>query len=252
MTHFSLRRLAALGVLLVFGTAVRGELPIIAKARAYVGPEAALSAVNSVHYVGSLITPDPTDAKKMTYVTVEIIVQAPFQQRIVASSDRSVEITGLDGYDAWHRVQDPKDSARWRMTLVNKDQIKRLRANTWENLAFYRGLEREGGRVVDQGVATADGVSCRKLAFIHSDNIVFYRYVDPVTGRLVLTESESGVAVRERGEIRVDGIRFPKAIVTTSKGPDGKEQTVTITFDKITVNESFPASTFTIPALNGR
>ncbi|MDB6168240.1 MAG: hypothetical protein JWM88_1104 [Verrucomicrobia bacterium] len=230
----------------------RAELPIIAKARAFVGPDEALNSVKSIHYVGSLITPDPQDAKKMTYVTVEIILQAPYRQRITASSDKSVEITGLDEYDAWHRVQDPKDSSKWRMQLIGKPQIKRLRANTWENLAFYRGLEREGGKVIDQGNAPADGVRCRKIAYVHSDDIVFYRYFDELTGRLVLTENEAGVSIREQGEIRVNGIRFPKAINTTSKDPKGHEQTLTLTFDKITLNESFPASAFAIPPISGR
>ncbi|MDB6126639.1 MAG: hypothetical protein JWM35_535 [Verrucomicrobia bacterium] len=249
----SLRRcLSLVTALFIATTALHAEIPIIAKARAFVGPESALNSVKSIHYVGSLITPDPTDAKKMTYVAVEIFLQAPYRQRLVASSDRSVEVTALDSYDGWHRVADPKDSSRWRMQLVNKDQVKRLRANTWENLAFYRGLEREGGRVIDQGVVSADGVSCRKVAYVHDSNIVFYRYFDESTGRLVLTENESGVAIREQGEIRVNGIRFPKAINTTTKTADGKEQTITLTFDKITMNENFPDNTFTIPPVSGR
>ncbi|MDB6095714.1 MAG: hypothetical protein JWM32_3276 [Verrucomicrobia bacterium] len=252
MTKVSLRffRLATLA-LLSMGWA-RAELPIIAKARAFVGPEDALTAVKSIHYSGSLVTPDPTDPKKMTFVTIEIIVQAPFQQRIVASSDRSIEVTGLDGYDAWHKVQDPKDSTKWKLQLVGPDPIKKLRANTWENLAFYRGLEREGGKVIDQGTVKIDGISCRKIAFVHDNSNIFFRYFDDETGRLVLTENEAGIGIREQGEIRVNGLRFPKSITTTSNGRDGKPQTVTLTFDKVSVNESFPTSTFTIPALNGR
>ena len=246
------RCLSLVTAVLVATAALHAELPIIAKARAFVGPESALNSVKSIHYVGSLITPDPTDAKKMTYVAVEIFLQSPYRQRLVASSDKSVEVTALDTYDGWHRVTDPKDSSRWRMELVNKEQIKRLRANTWENLAFYRGIEREGGKLVDLGVVSADGVRCRKVAYVHDEHIIFYRYFDETSGRLVLTENESGVAIREQGEIRVNGIRFPKAINTTTKSPDGKEQTITLTFDKVTVNESLPDNTFTIPPVSGR
>ncbi len=233
-------------------TAIRAEPPVIALARAYVGPEAALATVKSVHYTGSLVMPDPADPRKQTYVTVEIMVQAPYQQRIVSRSDKGVEVTALDGYDAWHRVQEAKDPARGKLQIYSKDQIKRLRANTWENLGFYRGLEREGGRVLDQGLATVDGLTCRKIAYVHADNIVFYRYFEPATGRLVLTENESGVSIREQGEIRAGGLRFPKAITTTAKGSNGQLQTVTITFDRVTVNETFPPDTFALPALNGR
>ena len=250
MTTPCFRRLAVLAVLLFTGAAVRAELPIIAKARAYVGSEAALDAVKSIHYVGSLITTDPTDARKLTYVTVDIMIQSPYRQRISNSSDKSIEVTGLDNYDGWHRVQDPKDATHWRLVVLGKDQIKRLRANTWENLAFYRGLEREGGRVLDQGAATVDGVACRKVAFVHDDSIVFFRYFDETTGRLVLTETERGVAIRELGEIQANGVRFPKSIITTAKAADGKPQSVTVTFDKVTVNDSFPAGTFAIPAFS--
>ncbi|MBS0664329.1 MAG: hypothetical protein JSR48_13775 [Verrucomicrobia bacterium] len=251
MTSF-LRRLALLGALLTGAAVARAELPIIAKARAFVGTEAALEAVKSIHYVGSFVTPDPTDAKKMTFVTIDIVVQAPYQQRIAASSDRSVETTALDGYDAWRRVQDPKDPKAWRLSIVGKDQIRRLRANTWENLAFYRGLEREGGKVVDLGRVTVDGVECQKVAFVHGANITFVRYFDVATGRLVMTEVDNGVSVREQGEIRVNGVRFPKSVVTTTQGPNGQSQTVTIAFDQITVNETFPASLFAIPSLTAR
>jgi len=252
MTFSFLRRVAGVAVLILAAVAVRAEHPLIAKARAFVGPEAALNAIKSVHFTGSLITPDPTDAKKMTYVTVEIILQSPYQQRLTASSDRSIEVTALDGYDGWHRVQDPKDPKGWKLQLYAKDQIKRLRANTWENLSFYRGLEREGGTVVDQGLVNVDGVSCRKFAFVHAENIVFYRYFEEATGRLVLTENETGIAIREQGEIRTGGIRFPKSIITSGKDAAGKPQTVTLTFDKVTLNESFPASTFAVPGMGSR
>jgi len=55
-----------------------------------------------------------------------------------------------------------------------------------------------------------------------------------------------GMVIREKGEIVVNGIRFPKTLINTGKGPDGKEQAITITFDHVTVNETFPASVFAI------
>ncbi len=237
----------ALLSLVVFAVSARAELPIIAKARAYLGTEAALKAVKSIHYLGALTAADPADK---TQVAIEIIFQAPFRQRITATSGKGVEITALDNYDAWQRTQEPKDPARWSLQLLGKDQIKRLRANTWQNLAFFRGIEREGGKVVDQGAVTLDGVACRKIAFMHSDAIVFTRYFDQATGRLVLTETESGGSIREQGEIMVNGVRFPKTITNTSKLPDGGTQQINITFSKITLNETFPDSLFAIPSLS--
>jgi hypothetical protein len=197
---------------------------------------------------------DTPQGPRPVEAVVEIIFQKPYQQRIVATSEvktatateQRLEITALDNYDGWHRVQDAKDPSRWRMDLLNKDQIKRLRANTWENLAFYRGLERRGGTIEDLGEANVGGTACYKLAFKHELGIVFIRYFDQATGRLVLTETEQGGSIREEGEIMADGIRFPRRIITTTKQADGKERSVTVNFDKVTVNETFASTLFVV------
>ncbi len=235
-----------------------GIPPIVAKARAYLGSDAALNAVTSVHYTGTLLTAGNSTA------VIEIVFQKPYRQRITATSERpvpaakagdpatvekTIEITALDDYDAWRRLQDAKDPTRWQLTLLDKDQIKRLRANTWENLAYYSGLEKAGVTAEPKGLATVGSVACEKVAFRHADDIVFLRYFDKATGRLMLTETEQGGSIREEGEIMVNGIRFPKKVVTTTR-ENGKELSITVTFDKITVNEVFPESLFVIPELS--
>ena len=141
---------------------------------------------------------------------------------------------------------------KWRQTLLSADQIKRLRANTLENLMFFRGIERVGGKIEDLGPVNVDGVACQKIAFIHGPTIVFTRYFESETGRLVLTETEAGGAIREQGSVLVNGVRFPQTIITVTKAAGGKVQTVTINFEKITVNEVFPPSFFAVPALFNR
>jgi len=224
---------------------------VIARARATVGSESALKALQSLHYTGTLTTTatDEKGAARPVKVAIEIIFQRPYRQRIVATSENKIEITALDDYEGWQREQDPSDSSRWRMTLLTNDQIKRLRANTWENLSFFNGLEQRRGVVKDLGKATVDGKSCRKLAFEHGDGIVFTRYFDEATGRLVLTETENGITIREEDETVVDGIRFPRKIISTSKLADSTDRTVSIEFDKITVNETFADSLFAVPAM---
>lgn len=245
-----LRRFAVVSVVLVSAAAAFAAEPaIIAKARAFIGSEAALNNVKSVHYTGTLLAPDPADPAKQVQTKIEIIFQKPEQQRITATSDKAIETTALDGYEGWMRLQDPNDPKKWRQTLLGTEQIKRLRANTWENLSFFRGIERNGGTIEDQGTKTIDGVTCQKIAFIHGPNIVFYRYFDVATGRLVFTETEGGGTIRESGEMVVDGIRFPKSIVTSTKNAKGEPQSVTITFDTIRVNETFPDSHFRVPML---
>ncbi|MFM1746911.1 MAG: hypothetical protein RLZZ188_577 [Verrucomicrobiota bacterium] len=225
------------------------EPDIIAKARAFLGTDEALGAVNAVRYEGFLIAPDPANPGKETKAAMEIIFQRPDRQRITARSEKMVEVTGLDGYEAWQRIHDPADPTKWRQTLLGPDQIKRLRANTWENLAYFRGIETRGGTVEDQGPAEVDGVACRKVAFIHGPGIIFFRYFEVATGRLVLTETEGGGRIREQGETIVNGIRFPKGIITVTKNAKGEDTKVTLTFEKITVNEPLPPKEFAVPAI---
>ena len=251
-TLFHLCRILGLTSLFLLSARADDVNAVIAKARAAVGSEAAVTALKSVHYAGTLETMalNEKGESKEVKVAIEIIFQKPYQQRIVATSDDKIEITALDDYEGWQREQDPKDSARWRMTLLGKDQIKRLRANTWENLAFYRGIARSGGRVEDLGVMTVDGKVCRKLSFIHDDGIVFLRSFEQNSGRLILTETESGVQIREQDEIVAGRLKFPRKIITATRLGDGKLQTVTITFDKITVNETFADSLFEVPPMS--
>jgi outer membrane lipoprotein-sorting protein len=248
MTPLSLRHLFLTCTVLAAAAIASAQEPaIIAKARSFVGKETALNAVTSVHFIGTLVTADPATPTKQARAAVEIFFQAPERQRIQATSEKTIEVTALDGYDAWQRVQDNTDAKNWRQTLLGADQIKRLRANTWESLGFYRGIEKHGGRIEEQGTMTVDGIACAKVAFIYAPSIIFYRYIDQATGRLVSTETESGSTLREQGEIISSGVRFPKTIVTTTKNPAGQIQTVTLTFEKITVNEPMPASLFAVP-----
>ena len=232
--------------------AAAAEPAIIAKARAFVASESALESLKSIHFTGTMLTADPADPKKQVKVAMDIIFQNPHQQRIVATTDKTIETTALDGYDGWGRLQDAKNPERSRQTILPVDRIKRLRANTWENLGFFRGIEKVGGRIEEQGTVVIDGVTCEKIAFIHAPNIIFYRFFDQATGRLVFTETENGDTIREQGEMVVNGIRFSRGIVTTTKNAKGEVQTSTITFDQVRVNEPAPAKLFAVPGYSAR
>ncbi|MET0263865.1 MAG: hypothetical protein ABW223_13255, partial [Rariglobus sp.] len=106
--------------------------------------------------------------------------------------------------------------------------------------------------IVDKGEAELDGVKCRKLVMSYGAGIEFIRYFEIATGRLLLTETMPVGAIREEGEIMVAGIRFPQKLIATGPASaDGKARVITITFDRIALNETFPASTFEQPLLSG-
>ena len=223
----------------------------IAKARAAVGSESALTAINSVRFIGTVETKqktpskgDPTKLEETTIrLAIDIIFQKPDRQRIILRSDKGTETTVLDGYDGWFRRAETDRENQSQFTLLETAQIKRLRANTWENLSFHRGIEARGGRVEYKGEADVDGKSCIVLTFTHSDSISFTRYFDKSTGRIIKTVTENNGEIREEGEIQVNGIRFPKTLI--NKAPDG--QIATINFESIKVNEPLPAVEFAVP-----
>jgi hypothetical protein len=225
---------------------------IITKARAYLGDEAALNAVKSVHFVGQMESRQlGPDAPKPLEFAIDIIFQLPYRQRIVKTGPDGIETVVLDDFDAWQRLDGRGTKTGWQVTLFDVNSIRRFRANTWENLHFFRGIEARGGRVEVVGPATVDGVATIKVAFIHDSGIVFYRYIDKATGKLVLTDTDRGDRITEEGEIMVNGIRFPRRVITVGKSSDGKgkivDVKVVITFDKVTLNETFPASLFGMP-----
>lgn len=241
-------RFAATVVLVLGALAASGradEPAIIAKARARLAPDAVLDAVRSIHYVGTMKELDSANPDKPLTRSIEIYLQKPDQQRIEIKSDVTIELSALDGYEAWQRTTNAKDPNDWRQSQLGVDQIKQLRADVWQNLAFFRGLDQIGGRVVDEGGVTIDGKLCEKIAFHHSDTIVYFRYFDQATGDLVFTGTPEN-NIREQGEIMAGGIRFPQSLVITQKIGD-RTLTRTITFDSIKVNESMPDSLFTTP-----
>jgi hypothetical protein len=229
---------------------------VISKARSFLGREAALDAVTSIHFTGTIElterVPSESDPSVMIdrplRLPVEIIFQKPYQQRITVRSEKIIETSALDGYDGWQKRSDAQDTTKWQLTLLDPQQVKRLRANTWENLHFFRGIEKRGGTVEHQGTATVDGVACDKLAFTHAENIIFYRFFDRATGRLVKTETEAGGEIREEGEVVVNGIRFPRRVI--NRTPDGKM--TSISFDQVVLNQVHPGDAFAVPSLTGR
>jgi len=211
---------------------------IIARARAFLGSEKALDSVRSLRFSGTIA--EGTEMRG----TIIITLKKPNQQRIERTIGDEREVTALDEFDAWTRSENLKDPEDWRLTLLDREHIRRLQANNVENLNFFKGAERRGGVVEARGAEVIDGVSCEKVVFIHGPDIEFIRYFDKATGRLVMTETEKGGQIRERGEQIIAGIRFPKSLESTFG-----DRSVVITFDSIEVNGDYPDELFAVPSV---
>ncbi|MBL9201297.1 MAG: hypothetical protein JNL39_12370 [Opitutaceae bacterium] len=247
--HLTLRHIlsaAGLGLAAML-PATASELPIIAKARAFVATEATLSSLTSVRFIATLKIADPANPANTKSVPLDAVFEKPDRQLLKMTIDDRTEITGLDGYESWQLIQVGPDAKQRRLNILPPARTRRLLAETWENLYYYRGLEQRGGRVQDLGRHTIDGVSCHKIAFIHGPTVVFTRYFDVATGRLILTETEDGRAIREEGEMTVQGVRFPRVVTTISKDAKGASQTIVLTIERVDVNVPSPPRYFAVP-----
>ncbi len=212
---------------------------VIAQARDYLGGDEVLDGVRSIYYSGVFETREGARGE------VEIVFQKPLFQRVTTVRDDLKEVTGLSHYDGWRKLTEREDDSNWTIVFLEPDQIRELQANTWENLNFFKGIERRRGSVENHGLVDLDGESCVKLTFRHPGGVYFDRYFDAETGRLILTEASSGGQIREEGDQVVDGIRFPEAIVMYENG----EQTNRIQFEEITVNREFDEEMFEVPSM---
>jgi hypothetical protein len=223
---------------------VRAEPAVLGLARAYLGPQSTLDGIKSVHYVGTLQRTDDGQAQKVAPSTLDMIFAKPLRQRLVIRGVKVTMTTVLDGYDAWDVFQDNVDPNKHRLKWLAVADVRALRANTWENLYFFSAPE--SGSVEDKGPATIDGIACERVDFDHGSGTVYQRYFDRDSGRLVLTINGSE-SIRESGEIMVNGVRFPKAIASTSRDGSGKDLTATATFERISVNDPLEPGLFAVP-----
>jgi len=247
MSKWSPRFLACAGALLACAAA-RAEPAVVGLARAYLGPDSTLDAITSIHLVGNLERVDPDHADKGPIRgTIDLVFAKPLRQRQVVRLHDATETTVLDGYDAWDLLQDNADPSKHVLTWMGAADIKAIRASTWENLYFYRPSRNEVA-VEDKGPATVGGIACERVDFVHGPAIVFERYFDRDTGCLVST-LRGPETLRESGEIRAGGIRFPKTVVSVQKTASGKDLVSTVNFDSVVLNEPVGPDLFVAPSL---
>ncbi len=204
------------------------EQRIITQARAAVGPEAKLNAVNAVLLTGKIV-----DDKNADLGTIVLLFQKPGKQHTELHMANQTLIQGSDGVVGWVMSVD-KNGSKTMSVLKAPDEMQNL-YTTMENLYFYRAADRVKGSVVHyEGDVDYRGTKAHKISFQYPNSITYVRYFDSVTGKLLGTVMlPSGSEVVENGTTQIEGINFPAALSNYNK--DGK-LTQGIKFDKITVN----------------
>ncbi len=227
------------------GFPLRGELTtdqIIAKARDYLGGDTQLRAVETIQFQGTFTTHEG-DGKG----EILIYLKKPFKQRldVIRAHDGIVETTAINDIDGWGRRANEKDAEDWTIRILSMGELKRMRANTFDNLNFYSGIEQLGGSIINKGIVNKEGKEAYLLHFKYDKTIHYKRYFDVNTGKLLGTINDKGIEIKDIDEIIVDGIRFPREQIRIE---DGKKKD-TLTFTKIVINAPLDDKIFELPSL---
>ena len=213
---------------------------ILEKARNHIAKESALNNVKALRFKGRLINEQGDTGM------IEIIVELPYRQLQLVTMNGQVTEYGLNDYEAWRKIYKIENPDDYLLIPGNVDQLKRARANTFENLKFFSPETNYFRKIEYLGRSDHDGVEVEKVR-VRYGAIFFDRHFATSNGDLVYSEIESGEQIREEGEVFVDGIRFPKSVTTHFDG----QQRSYVEFDVIEVNPLLDKSLFTLPPLPG-
>lgn len=213
---------------------------VIKKAREYIGEESTLKSVKSLRFKGTITNASGDSG------AIEIHLEAPYKQLQILTGAEVVQEFGLNDYEAWKKVYRMDDPDQYNLVPSNPEQLKRVRANTYENLNFFSSETSYQRKLEYLGRETVDGELVDKVKVTYG-SIYYIRNFKVSNGQLLLTQIETGELIRESGELKVDGIRFPKTLVSLIDG----EEVHRIEFDLIEVNPELSESLFTQPALPG-
>ncbi len=218
---------------------------ILAKARARLGPEQKLEAVESIQYEGQVYGPD---GEKLD--TLDLTFTKPDKQLLIVESETLKRSTGVNGFEGFVEVINKEDPYKSGVIVLDFNRVRRLLANAAENLYFFNGpRQRTGGTITLEGTQEVHGHDCYKLRFAYPCGLFYIRYFDKTTYELVSTiNGESNQELIESDTAQVNGILFPKKVETYDEEGDLIR---TVVFEKILINEPVDNSIFDFPAIPG-
>jgi len=210
---------------------------VLAKARAYVAPEEKLESIEVLFYDGTLTPANGSPARK-----VSLLLQKPASQRLEITQGNG-RITMVVNEKEGFMVRENLETGDKQTTSLPLEQVRLFKANASENLNFFQFPPRSQVRTKYLGEQEFRGQTVDVVRYIHPHGIVFLRYFDPETGRLVATESDGGTINIEEGSMEVGGIRFSDKILAY----ESDELVHTIQFERSDVNPDLPEWVFDFP-----
>ncbi len=211
-------------------------------ARSQLGDVERLDSIKSITFEGSLLYSSGDSG------TIDMIYQKPMHQKLVAVINDNKEVSALDDTEGWISYYKVGIDQSLGMEIFDATRVLMMQAAVREALGFYKRPTHRGGRVTYDGRETVKDVDCVVLIYHHGEGLGYVRYFDAATGKLIKTVDAKGVEYFEEGEIMVEGVRFPKKLVTTFSTALGP-QTMEFTYSKITLDKKYNRSVFKIPSL---
>jgi len=188
---------------------------IIAQARAFLGTEADLLAVESMVISGEEAVVQ--DGETVTATTFTAMVKKPGMQKVTQSSEAFTLISAVDAYEAWAARFLKTDPDNQEVVSLGTVEALRMRINALENLYFFQAASKVRGKVELLGKGTFDGKDVYELAFRYRPDLVYQRYFDVTTGELLGTDV-GGLILREKDRRVIQGVRIPHRIESSRDG----------------------------------
>ena len=134
---------------------------ILSKARARLGSEQKLNAVQTIQYEGKVY-----GAGGEQLDTLDLTFQKPAKQLLVVESEKMKRSTGVNGFEGFVEVINKEDPYKSGVIVLDFNRVRRLLANAAENLYFFEGpKQRSGGEITLEGTQEVRGRECYKLRF---------------------------------------------------------------------------------------
>ncbi len=209
-------------------------------ARSYIGPDEKLDALESIHYKGSLLY------SSGDLGTIEMVYQKPMRHRMVAVIGERREVSVLDGSEGWTTFERVVDSVPLSMEIFDPIRILIMQSSVREAFSFFRKPDTRNGDITYEGKEIVNGRECVILTYHHGDGIAYQRFIDAESGQVHRTLDSKGVEYLEEGELIVDGLRFPKKMVSTFSTAIGS-QSMEFAYSSIDLNKKLPESDFVMP-----
>lgn len=210
---------------------------ILERARAAIGPEDRIEAVETLQYRG-VLEPAGGGAPRPLVLTL----RKPAQQRLdLRGEDERVlaVVNRLEGFT----VEEDLRAGTARLGLMTPLQQSRFRMNAVENLYFFRPPPRFPVDRTYLGLVDLQGRTLEAIRFDHGNRVAITRYFDPESGQLVATRLDDGTLNVETATRAADGLRLTTEVEAYEDG----ELRHILRFEEIRVNPELPPDFFAMP-----